>query len=114
MIVTNYFELPVGFRFDSHPEDISRSFNITIGGRVGVLYDGFTKIKYREDGEKKTIKDKQFHGLNPYRLSLFSRIGVGGFHVFTYYNLLPLFEKNKGPQLTQMNTLTIGISIDGF
>ncbi len=114
MLVTNYFELPVGFRFDTHPEDIARSFNITVGGRAGVLYDGFTKVKYREDGEVKTVKDKQFHGLNPYRVSLFTRIGVGGFHIFTYYNILPLFEKNKGPLLTNMNTLTVGFSIDGF
>ena len=114
MIVTNYFEVPVGFRFDTHPEDIARSFNVTIGGRVGALYDGFTKIKYKQDGETKSIKDKQFHGLNPYRYSLFARIGVGGFHFFTYYNLSPFFETKKGPQLTNMNTLTIGISINGF
>jgi hypothetical protein len=114
MIIADYFEVPLAFRFDTHPEDMSRSFNITIGGRAGVLVEGLTKIKYKEDGESKIFKDKQNHGLNQYRYSLFSRIGVGGFHFFTYYNFSPLFEKNKGPQLTAMNTFTVGISINGF
>jgi hypothetical protein len=114
MIVTNYFEVPLGIRFDTHPEDIARSFNVTLGARGGMLYDGFTKIKFKQDGETKEMKDKQFHGLNPYRFAVFMRIGGGGFNFFTYYNLSPLFEKNKGPLLTPMNTLTFGISINGF
>ena len=114
MIITDYLEVPIAFRFDTHPDDMSRSFNITIGGRAGVLVQGLTKIKYKEDGESKIFKDKQSHGLNHYRYSLFSRIGVGGFHLFTYYNFSTLFETNKGPQLTGMNTYTVGISINGF
>jgi len=114
MIVANYFEMPVGFRFDTHPEDIARSLSVTIGGRAGILYDGFTKLKYSQDRETKTIKDKQNHGLNPFRYGLYGRFGIGGFNFFTYYNISPLFEKAKGPQSTVMTTFTIGISINGF
>ena len=114
MIVTNYFEVPVGFRFDTHPEDISRSFSVSLGGRVGALFDGFTKVKYSQDGEIKTIKDKQNHGLNPIRYGLYGRLGIGGFNFFSFYNLSPLFEKTKGPSATLMTTFTIGISINGF
>jgi hypothetical protein len=114
MIVTNYFEIPLAFRFDANPEDPGNSFNITLGGRAGALMDAFTKIKYKVDGETRTIKDKQAHGLNPFRYGVFMRAGVGGFHFFTYYNLSTLFDTNKGPQLTKMNTVTFGISIDGF
>ena len=114
MIVTNYLELPVGFRFDSHPEDIARSVSIALGGRVGVLYDGFTKVKYSQDGETKTIKDKQNHGLNPFRYGVYGRLGIGGFNIFTFYNISPLFEKAKGPASTLMTTFTVGISINGF
>lgn len=114
MIVTNYFEVPVGFRFDTHPEDISRSVSFTAGGRVGILYDAFTKVTYNQDGETKTIKDKQMHGLNQFRYGLYSRFGIGGFNFFYFYNLSPYFAKNKGPQSTIMNTYTIGISISGF
>ena len=114
MIVADYFEAPIGLRFDTSPEDMARSFNITIGARGGLLLDAFTKMKFNQDGERKIIKDKQNHGLNPYRYALFARIGVAGFHFFTYFNVSPLFAKNQGPQLTQMNTMTVGISINGF
>lgn len=114
MIVTNYFELPVGFRFDTHPEDIARSLSVSVGGRVGMLYDGFTKLKYSQDSETKIIKDKQNHGLNPFRYGLYGRFGIGGFNFFTFYNLSTLFDKAKGPQSTLMTTFTIGISINGF
>ena len=114
MIVTNYFEVPVGFRFDTHPEDIARSLSVSVGGRVGALFDGFTKVKYKQDGETKTIKDKQNHGLNPFRYGVYARLGIGGFTFFSFYNLSPMFEKAKGPDATLMTTFTVGISINGF
>jgi hypothetical protein len=114
MIVTNYFEIPIDLRFDTNPEDRARSFSVAVGGRVGVLYDGFTKIKYKEEGIVKEIKDKQDHGLNKFRYGIYGRIGGGAFNFFTFYNLSPYFTNNKGPDRTTMNTLTIGISVNGF
>jgi hypothetical protein len=114
MIVANYFEIPLEFRFDSKPEDVATSFNFAVGARAGILFDGLTKIKYKEDGETKTLKNKQNHGLNPFRYGVYTRIGVGGFNLFFTYNLTPLFEKDKGPDKTTMSTFTTGISINGF
>jgi hypothetical protein len=114
MIVANYFDIPVGFRFDTNPDDVSRSLNFTAGGRFGVLYDGFTKVKYNVDNEIKTIKDKQNHGLNPIRFGVYGRLGVGGFNFFTNFNLTPYFAKGKGPQSTGMTTFTVGISLSGL
>lgn len=114
MVVANYFEIPIEFRFDSKPEDIATSFNFAIGARGGILFDAFTKIKYKEDGETKVLKNKQNHGLSPFRYGVYTRLGVGGFNLFFMYNLTPLFEKDKGPDKTTMNTFTTGISINGF
>jgi hypothetical protein len=113
-LVNNYIEMPVEFRYDTNPEDIARSFNISIGGRIGYLYDSFTKVDYRDNSENKSNKDKQNHGMNPYRYGLYTRIGLGGFSLFGYYNVSPMFEENKGPDKTTMNSLTFGISINGF
>jgi hypothetical protein len=113
-LVNNYFEVPLEFRFDSSPEDLSRSFNVAIGARFGLLLDAFTKIKYKQDGEVKKIKDKQNHGLSTYRYGIYTRIGVGAFNIFGFYNLTPLFEKDKGPDKTTMNTFTVGFSINGL
>lgn len=114
MLITNYFDFPVEFRFDSRPEDISRSFNVAIGARGGYLFDSGTKVKFTEDGEDKIVKDKQSHGLNSWRYGFYTRIGVGGFNWFLHYNLSSLFEEGKGPDKTEMSSFTIGISINGF
>ncbi len=114
MLVTNYLELPIGFRYDTKPEDIASSVSFELGGRVGVLYQSFTKVKYEENGETKKAFDEQRHGLNSLRYGLYGRFGIGGFNFFTFYNLSPTFEANKGPGKTTMNSFTFGISINGF
>lgn len=113
-IVNNYVETPIELRFDTSPEDIARSFNVSVGYRFGVLYDSFTKVDYRDNGEDKSLKDKQWHGMNRVRQALYGRLGIGGFSVVMYYNFTPLFASGKGPEETAMNTYTIGISINGF
>jgi len=114
MLVTNYLEAPLEFRYDTNPEDIARSFSVALGFRVGYLYDSFNKIKYKEDGQTKKIKDKQDWGLTPYRYGVYSRVGIGAFNFFCFYNLTTVFQKDIGPSKTGMNSLTFGISINGF
>jgi len=114
MLAANYFDVPVEIRFDTNPDDIARSFNVALGARVGVLVSSHTKIKYGEEGDLRKIKDKQSFGLNPMRYGVYARMGIGGFTWFCFYNLSPLFEPERGPNSTQMNTFTAGISINGF
>jgi hypothetical protein len=118
MLVTNYIEVPLEICFRSNPEDPARSFKASVGGRIGYMLDSFNKIKYRENGETKKIKDKQDFQLNKIRYGIYGKIGVGNFSVFTYYNLSPLFESGKGPVekkvKTEFSTMTIGISLSSF
>ena len=114
MFITNYIEIPIEFRFDTSPEDINRSFNIAIGGRIGYLFDAFTKVKYNDLGETVKVKNKLNHGATQIRYGVYTRIGLGSFSLFCYYNLNDMFEENKGPMGTTMNTITTGISINGF
>jgi hypothetical protein len=78
------------------------------------MYSANTKIKHKVDGEKIVHKDKYRQGLNQFRYSATLRIGVGNFNWFAFYNLSPLFEKDKGPSATQMTTWTVGISLTGL
>lgn len=117
-LVTNYIDLPVELRFSTNPDDPARSFKASVGGRIGYLYDSFSKVKYREDGEVKRIKDKQNYNLNPIRYGVFAKIGVGNFSLFGYYNISPLFEDGKGfyeeDLPNNFNTFTVGISLSSF
>lgn len=118
MLVTNYLEVPLELRYTMNPEDPSRSFKISVGGRIGWMYDSFNKFKYSEDGETKKLKDKQNFNLNQIRYGLTGRLGFGGFGLFCHYNLSPLFEKGKGIQTNNVsndfNTVTFGISVSNF
>ena len=117
-LITNYIEVPLELRYNFNPEDPARSFKISFGGRVGYLFDSFTKVKYREDGQTKKMKDKQNFNLSQFRYGLTSRIGFGSFSLFGYYNLNPLFEKNKGlrenGERTEFSTFTVGLSLASF
>jgi hypothetical protein len=117
-LITNYVEIPLEFRYSLNPDDPARSFKISIGGRVGYLFDSFEKVKYREDGQTKKIKDKQNFNLTQFRYGLTSRLSFGSFSLFGYYNLSPLFEKGKGPVLhgerTEFSTFTVGLSLASF
>lgn len=114
MFVTNYLEIPIELRYDTRPEDIARSFNVAIGARFGYLIDAFTKVRYKNNGETVKVKDKYDHGLTPFRYGAYMRIGIGGFNWFAFYNASTMFQKNKGPHGADINTLTFGISINGF
>ncbi len=114
MLITNYIEMPIEFRFDTKPEDLGRSLSFAIGGRIGYLFDALTKVKYDDHGEVVKVKYKRNHGVNPLRYGVYSRIGFGNVGLFGFVNLNELFEENKGPLGTTMNSYTVGISVNGF
>lgn len=114
MLVTNYIEIPLEIRFSTRPDDPGRSFRVSIGGRVGYLFDSFTKINYKEDSEKKKVKDKQNFNLSDLRYGAFLKLGAGNVCLVSYYNFSPLFKKDKGPEGTEMANFSIGISLSSF
>lgn len=122
-LITNYIDVPVEIRYSTKPDDPARSFKISVGGRIGYMYDSFTKIKYKENSEVKKLKNKENLNLTKFRYGLTARIGVGNFSLFGYYNLTPLFEEGKGLSdiisaessvKNDFSTLTIGISLASF
>jgi hypothetical protein len=122
-LITNYIEIPLEIKFSTKPDDPARSFKISVGGRIGYMYDSFTKVKYKEDGESKKWKNKEDYNLNKIRYGLTGRIGLGSISLFGYYNLTPLFKEGKGLSdiidantkvKNDFSTLTIGISLASF
>ena len=111
LLVTNYVDIPVEFRFYTNPNDVYRSFHVSIGGYIGVLYQSQTKIK---NNENRIIKDQQNYDLNPLRYGASFRIGAGGFNLFGRYSFSPLFQTGKAPGGNDFTNLTVGISVIGF
>lgn len=114
MLVTNFIDVPLEFRFSTKPDDPARSFKIGIGGRIGYLLNAHTKIRYKEDGDIKKLKEHESFNLTKVRYSASLKVYFGNFGFFSYYNVNPLFESNKGPDKTDAKTFTIGISLTSF
>ncbi len=113
-LITNYIDIPLEVRFSSNPDDPGRSFKVSLGFKFGVLYDSFTKIKYREDGETKKLKDNQNYNLNPIRYGVLFRVGAGSFSAYANYTLSPLFKDGKGPDGAEINNFTVGLTLAAF
>jgi hypothetical protein len=114
MLAMNYLDIPVELRFNTNPDDPARSFKVAIGGRAGYLINGHTKIKYKEDGDLKKVKNHQDFNLSKFRYSVYLKVYMGNFNIFGYYNLNPMFEGNKGPGQTKGSSYTVGISLASF
>ena len=113
MLIVNYFDLMAELRFSTNPEDPGRSFKISIGGKIGARMTSQTKVKYRDSGAV-VQKTKNDFDLNDFRYGAFVKVGAGSFSVFAHYNFSPLFTPGVGPEKTDMNNLTIGVSLASF
>ncbi len=110
----NYFDIPLELRWRLLKNDPKHSFKITLGGKLGFLFDSKTKINYRDYSESKTDKHKQSFELNPIRYGVYAKIGIGGLNAFYYYSISEVFKKDNGPMGTTMYPMTFGLSLALF
>ena len=113
-LAANFVDVPIEFRFYSNPDDISRSFKVGLGGKVGILYNSHTKVNYELNDNDNQIKHKQDLNLTKIRYGATARVGFGSFNLFAYYGLNELFEEGKGPEATEASTLSFGLTINAF
>lgn len=109
-----YLDIPLEFRWRSRKYDPKRSFKVAVGGKVGFLIDGKTKVKYNSFGENKVSKQKENFEMSSIRYGAYMRLGFGGFSAYGYYGLSDLFKKDKGPMDTTMYPFTFGVSLALF
>ena len=70
-----------------------------------------TKIKYRVDRKKEKLKVPDFLSLNDFKYGIMFRAGYRWINLFASYDLVPLFRKDKGPELTPF---TFGFTLVSF
>ena len=92
-------------------KDADHSFHLAAGGTVTYMLNTRTKQKYKQDGENYKKKDKSDFNVNDFQFAATARVGYGDFTLYATYNLTPLFENNKGPEVYPF---TIGVSFMHF
>ena len=92
-------------------KDAAHSFHLAAGGMVNWRIGSKTKQKYKEDGDNFKKKDRNDFNINPFQFAAVARIGYGDFTLYASYNLTPLFDKNKGPEVYPF---TVGLSLVSF
>lgn len=102
----NYIDIPIEIIFQQKNKTGVPKF--IIGTRIGWIFDSHTKRVIDINGSILKEKVKADFNLNKLRLSLSCRIMYKGINLFYMQNITPLFQKDKGPQLT---TCTGGISV---
>ena len=110
-LVTHYVDVPLEFRFYS--KENYRGFMVGLGAKVGYLFSSYTKVKYQNEGEGFTQKQKQDpdFNLNRLRYGVSARLGFRGFNLHGQYMLSDLFKSGGGPEV---NNYKVGLSIALF
>ncbi len=111
----NYIDIPLDFTYHLNKNNYNKGFRISLGGKVGFLYNAHTKIKYEDgNGLERKIKDAQNYGLEKIRYGLSLRAGSPGFYFWTYYGLNSVFQENRGPFGTRASQFNFGIAVNVF
>jgi hypothetical protein len=90
--------------FDGRRSD---SFRIGIGPYAGYRLDSYSKMVFKENGDKQREKDHDSFHLNNFRYGLRLQFGFKDTDFFFNYDLNELFASNKGPKL---NAFSFGVS----
>ncbi|MEJ0032595.1 MAG: hypothetical protein WDO15_20550 [Bacteroidota bacterium] len=75
------------------------SFRIGVGPYAGYRIDSYTKLVFKEDGDKHRERDHDSYYLNNLRYGLRLQVGFGATDLFFNYDMNEVFATNKGPQL---------------
>lgn len=91
--------------FDGYGSD---AFRIGLGGYIGYRIDSYTKVMYKESGDKRKEHDHDNFYLNNMRYGLRLQVGYDDIDLFVNYDLNELFIEGKGPKL---NAFSFGITL---
>lgn len=115
VVATNYVEIPLDVTYHLNKTNYSKGFRVSVGGKVGYLYNAHTKIKYEDsDGLRRKLKDSQNFGFEEFRYGVSVKAGSPGFYVWGYFGLNDLFKAGLGPFGTQANQVNFGLAINVF
>ena len=113
-LAVNYIEIPIEIRYRTNKTYPKNSFFVSVGGKIGYMFNSHTKYKYKQESQIKTSKFRSKFDLNSIRYGFMGRVGFGNFNVFYYQSLNTLFQKDKGPAGNTSQPMLVGLSLTLF
>lgn len=109
-----YFGIPIEITYRTNKEIPKKAFKVTVGVNLDARIDSKARVRYKEDGQNKTLKQKEKYDLSWYRVNLTGRFAYASVGVFFNYSITPLFEGDNGPLGTIAHPMSFGITFDLF
>jgi hypothetical protein len=111
----NYIEMPIDLQYHFNKNNYNKSFRVSLGAKVGYLYDAHTKISYDSDAAGAVkIKSSENYGLEKLRYGLSFKAGSPGFYVWSNFYLNDLWQVNRGPFSTEASQISFGLAVSVF
>ncbi len=105
------FNLPLILEFQVPSRKRSSGVYLGVGVVGTAKLSSWGKLEYKLDGVKYEERRKSDFLQNTFRYGLTARLGLKYFRLFANYDLVPLFQKDRGPELYPVS---VGISLLSF
>lgn len=97
-LVTVYMNVPLMLKLNIPiGGSYRKSFHLSAGLIGGMKIGSHTKVKFNDGGRKE--KDRSSFNLNLLKYDLRFRAGYRGMGIYFNYQMTPMFEKSRGPEL---------------
>ena len=106
-----YLEVPLMVEFQVPIKHRANRMYFSAGVIAAKRLETHTKIKYRKDGKREKLKSPGDYSINDYKVSGTVRMGYRWINLFATYDLAPLFENRRGPELYPVSA---GIKLISF
>lgn len=106
-----YLKVPFLLEFQTKSGSSSNQFYLSAGVNFGLRIASHTQYNYKHENLKVKKKYRGNHYLNPFRVAPTLRLGWGPLSFFAEYNMLPLFESGKGPEV---HSVSLGVALFYF
>ena len=106
-----YINIPLLAEFQVPVKNYANRFYFSTGIILGLRLSSHTKIKYKEDGQTQKLKIPGNFYMHNFRYSATVRMGYRWLNLFATYDLRPIFETDKGPELYPYS---VGIALVSF
>jgi len=106
-----YLEVPLLMEFQVPVKNNADRLYLSVGLTGARRLETHTKVKYRKDGKREKLKSPGDYSIQDYKFAGAFRIGYRWINLFASYDLVPLFENHKGPELYPFS---VGIKLISF